>query len=53
MAIAIPQTRLPLRAHALVGWERMCRISEGVPGLLLLGGWASLGVDCACRYNNN
>jgi len=27
-----------LRAGALVGWERMRRISEGVPGLLLLGG---------------
>ena len=25
----------------------MYRISEGVPGLLLLGGWASFGVDCA------
>jgi hypothetical protein len=47
MAMAIPLTRLPFGAHAFVGWERKKRISESVPGLLLLGGWASFGVDCA------
>jgi hypothetical protein len=47
LSTAIPLTRLPLRAHAIVGWESMYRISERVAGLLLLGGWASFGVDCA------
>ncbi len=47
LPIAIPLSRLPLRAHAIVGWESMYRISERVAGLLLLGGWASFGVDCA------
>jgi hypothetical protein len=38
LAARVPQTGLPLRTVALVDWDSMCRISESVAGLLLLGG---------------